>query len=281
MQGRKLNNILLVLSSALFFAAILGWYGSTLPKLYESKTFLKFAPPLVSDKVILPLTEDELGQKLQPLTEEVLSRSTLEPMIAKYKLFETEKVDGMPIELIVNKMRKNIFVAPAKNTDNVSNGFSISYRDSTPEKAKNVTVELANYYVNSQNVSCCVCQSEMTPEYINARIKKAKKDIKKIERKRFNSTKGSSSDDLEFEYQLAKGDLESLENRLNGNYVESNPYQLSIRIVDSATLPNSPIFPMQAVMTGIGAFCGMMIGLMVLGIRRFFEVKSIGVAKIR
>src|SRR3954471_21615495 len=62
-----------------------------LPDMFESKTSLTLKPPTISNDVVHPLSEEDLSQRLQTMNQEILSRSTLEPMVAKYKLFEPEK----------------------------------------------------------------------------------------------------------------------------------------------------------------------------------------------
>lgn len=182
MQG-KLNKILLVISSMLFFAALFGWYSSAMPKFYESKTVLSIKPPTISTRVVRNLTEEDLAQKLQPMNEEILSRTSIEVMISKYGLFEKEKAQGMPIELIIDKMRKNIRVNPEKSDLGEWRNFLITYRDTTPENARNVAAELAGKYVN-QEVPRAVEVSLKTREFINSAIIQVKEELDKAEKER-------------------------------------------------------------------------------------------------
>jgi uncharacterized protein involved in exopolysaccharide biosynthesis len=140
----------LILLPTLSFAAAVAWVAWSLPSFYESTTFLTLKPPTISEKVVQSLSSEDLSQRLQSINQSVLSRSSLEPMIAKYKLFETEKNAGMDTALIVDKMRKNIKVEPEKTDNEKVAGFRITYRDNSPEAARNVTAELASKYVNAQ-----------------------------------------------------------------------------------------------------------------------------------
>ena len=126
------------------------WVVWSLPSFYDSTTFLTLKPPTISEKVVQSLSDEDLSQRLQNINQSVLSRSSLEPMVAKYKLFEMEKASGMPMELIIHKMRTNIKVEPEKTDNEKVAGFRITYRDSSPEAARNVTAELASKYVNGQ-----------------------------------------------------------------------------------------------------------------------------------
>jgi len=96
----------MILLPVLTMTAAIGYVVYKLPSVYESKTLLTIKPPTISDKVVQSLTEEDLSQRLQTINTEVLSRNSLEPMVAKYKLFELERNAGVPMELIVEKMYK-------------------------------------------------------------------------------------------------------------------------------------------------------------------------------
>ena len=96
----------MILLPVLTMTAAIGYVVYKLPSVYESKTLLTIKPPTISDKVVQSLTEEDLSQRLQTINTEVLSRNSLEPMVAKYKLFKLERNAGVPMELIVEKMYK-------------------------------------------------------------------------------------------------------------------------------------------------------------------------------
>ncbi|MGI9037062.1 MAG: GumC family protein, partial [Pyrinomonadaceae bacterium] len=174
-----------ILLPTLAVALAVGWVVWKLPSVYESTTFLAVKPPTISDKVIQPLSDEDLSQSLQTINQDVLSRSSLEPMIAKYKLFEAERAAGMDMALIVDKMRKNIEVKPDKADNDKVVGFRITYRDRTPEAAKFVTSELAAKYVNSQ-VAVSTQNVETTREFIDKQMADAKANLDTLEKQRLD-----------------------------------------------------------------------------------------------
>ena len=97
--------------------------------MYESRSVLTVKAPAISQSVVRPLTEEDLSQRLTTIKQEVLSRSTLEPMITKYNLYQPERLSGTPMELIIDRMRKAIVIEPVKNDKEEVAGFAISYRD--------------------------------------------------------------------------------------------------------------------------------------------------------
>src|SRR4051812_23882218 len=88
MVKRRKWHILLPMLAIAFAVAWVVW---SLPNFYESTTFLSLKPPAISEKVVQSLSDEDLSQSLQSINQTVLSRSSLEPMVAKYKLFEMEK----------------------------------------------------------------------------------------------------------------------------------------------------------------------------------------------
>src|SRR5215204_902497 len=163
--------------------AAIGYVVYKLPSVYESKTLLTVKPPQVSDKVVQRLTEEDLSQRLQTINQEVLSRSSLEPMITKYNLFELERNSGMDTALIVDKMRKNIVVEVEKSDNEKLAAFRISYRDRRPDATRNVASELAAKYVNAQ-VLASTQSAETTRDFLQKEHDNAKSELNQIEQER-------------------------------------------------------------------------------------------------
>ncbi|HEX9962189.1 MAG TPA: Wzz/FepE/Etk N-terminal domain-containing protein, partial [Pyrinomonadaceae bacterium] len=156
-----------------------------LPSIYESTTLLTLKPPTISEKIVQSLSEEDLSQQLQTINQEVLSRSSLEPMIAKYKLFETEKESGMPTELIIEKMKENVKVVPERSDNEKVAAFRITYKDRKPEAARNVAAELASKYVNAQIIASTQ-SAEVTREFIDNQLNQAKTSLDTIEKQRLD-----------------------------------------------------------------------------------------------
>ena len=176
----------LILLPVLTMTMAIGYVVYKLPSVYESKTLLTVRPPQISDKVIQSLTDEDLSQRLQTINTEVLSRNSLEPMIAKYELFKLEKDAGMDTALIVEKMYKNVTVEVEKSEDETKvASFSIKYRDRSPEAARNVTAELASKYVNAQVLQSTVV-AETTRDFLENSLNQAKKVLDDKDKERLD-----------------------------------------------------------------------------------------------
>src|SRR5712671_4966773 len=97
----KRHKWMIILPMVTLTAAI-GYVVYKLPSIYESTSLLTVKPPTVSSNLVQALSsEEDLSQRLATINKEVLSRSSLEPMILKYNLYRLERETGVPMELIV------------------------------------------------------------------------------------------------------------------------------------------------------------------------------------
>ena len=140
----------MILLPVITFTAAIGYVVYKLPSIYESTSLLTVKPPTISSNLVQSLTNEDLSQRLQTINQEVLSRSSLEPMVTKYDLYKSERSQGMPMELVIEKMYKAIKVDLEDSGSEKIAAFRIRYRDRDPQATRNVTAELASKYVNAQ-----------------------------------------------------------------------------------------------------------------------------------
>src|ERR1043165_4635822 len=107
----------LILLPMITVTAAIGYVVYRLPSIYESTSLLTVKPPTVSSNLVQSLSTEDLSQRLPTISQEVLSRSSLEPMILKYNLYRQERDSGMPMELVVDKMYKAIVVTVDEGGD--------------------------------------------------------------------------------------------------------------------------------------------------------------------
>src|SRR5688500_3074800 len=76
----------LLLPTLVFLVAV-GWVVYHLPSMYESTAYLTIRNPTISEKVAPSLTDDRLSERVEALTQNILSRSSLEPIVMELDLF--------------------------------------------------------------------------------------------------------------------------------------------------------------------------------------------------
>lgn len=173
----------LIALPVLAMTVAVGYVVYKLPSLYESTSLLTLKPPTISPTLVQSLTEEDLSQRLQTISQEVLSRSSLEPMVLKYDLYKAERNAGTPTELLIDQMRKNIHVELEQTDGEKVAAFRVAYRDRSPEAARNVTSELASKFVNAQVVSQTQ-RAETTKEFIDGQLNTAKTSLDLLEKQR-------------------------------------------------------------------------------------------------
>jgi polysaccharide chain length determinant protein (PEP-CTERM system associated) len=159
--------------------AAIGYAVYQLPSIYESTSLLTVKPPTISSNLVQALTNEDLSQRLQTINQEVLSRSSLEPMIQKYDLYRPERNAGMPMELIVEKMYKAIKV----DLEDSGQEKVAAFRDRDPQATRNVTAELASKYVNAQ-VQTQTEIAESTKELFENQLLEKKMAMDELEKQR-------------------------------------------------------------------------------------------------
>ena len=179
LKRRKWNILLPTAAIGLAF-----WYvASGLPDLYESTTLLTIKTPAISEKVAPSLTDNNVSERIQAIGQNVLSRTSLEPLVAKYDLYVDMRAAGYSMEEILVRMRKDITVDLEKVSDTEVAGFRITYRGEDPERARNIAAELANKYILAQNIEA-TRNAETTKEFVDNQLANAKAQLDALESER-------------------------------------------------------------------------------------------------
>lgn len=175
----------LILLPMITMTVAIGYVVYRLPSIYESTSLLTVKPPTISSNLVQSLSSEDLSQRLSTINQEVLSRSSLEPMIQKYDLYKLERNSGVPIELVIEKMYKNIVVKIDETGNEKVAAFRVFYRDRDPQAARNVTAELASKYVNAQ-VQQSTEIAESTNELFERQLTEKKMALDDLEKQRLD-----------------------------------------------------------------------------------------------
>lgn len=162
-----------------------GYVVQQLPSIYESRALLTVQPATISERLVTSYTDEDLAQRLDTINKEVLSRTSLEPMIKKYDLYLAERRAGMPMELIVQKMYSNITVDIERTDNEKVAAFSIKYRDRSPEAARNVVSELSDKYKRAQMESKTQMVKQ-TRDFVENNLLEKKKALDELESERLS-----------------------------------------------------------------------------------------------
>ncbi|CAN5209206.1 MAG: GumC family protein [Pyrinomonadaceae bacterium] len=166
---------------AVFFAvAIVVW---RLPNVYQSTTLLTVRPATIPEGIVPQLSNDDLSIRINNIGQKVVSRSALEPRILTYDLYRAERDSGWPMDLLVERMREDISIAISTSRNDITNGFTISFRAARPDVAQRVASDLAGMYI-SEAISQSSKNTGATKELIDREAQEAKLQLDEIGQRR-------------------------------------------------------------------------------------------------
>jgi polysaccharide chain length determinant protein (PEP-CTERM system associated) len=120
-----------------------------LPKIYEASTLILVQPQRVPEKIVSPVVDGYIESRISTLSQQIMSRSNLERVIEKFKLFSDPNSADMLAEDKVESLRKRIKVQIGDaRARRVTDSFSIVFQDPDPQIAMKVTNGLANYFID-------------------------------------------------------------------------------------------------------------------------------------
>jgi polysaccharide chain length determinant protein (PEP-CTERM system associated) len=180
----------LIILPMIAIASAITWVVLRLPDVYESSTLIVVKPSTIPETVVPTQSEDTLTRQLTSISQVVTSRSSLQPLIEKYRLYEIERMRGEPMESVIDRMRRDIKVELNTTRNDITNGFNLTYRGQDPRTTQHVTEELASKYVNAQT-DTIVKTGKSTKEFFEQRITQLKEELDAIVQKRLDFMQGN------------------------------------------------------------------------------------------
>ncbi len=170
---------------SLLIPLFLGWlavWGTSwlLPSYYRSGTLILVEQPAVPSQYVVPNIADNLQQRLQSITQQILSRTRLLRVIETQGLYPETRNRLTPDEL-VEKMRKDVEIELVQDRDRLTS-FNIYFSSTNPEVAQRVTKELTDLFIN-ENLEARQEQSENTTQFLESHLEEAGRILSQQEEK--------------------------------------------------------------------------------------------------
>jgi succinoglycan biosynthesis transport protein ExoP len=164
----------------LFLGWALVWAASwVLPPRYQSSTLVLVEQPTMPKDYVTPNVNDDLQERLQSITQQILSRTRLLHIIDQFGLYASAHTQRSPDEK-VDRMRKDIDIQLVRDEHNRITAFNVLYSSRSPEIAQQVTGELSDLFIN-ENLEVRQQQSEDTTKFIEAQLETARKALSEQE----------------------------------------------------------------------------------------------------
>lgn len=147
-----------------------------LPARYKSTTLILVQQPSVPSNYVIPNVSVNLQDRLDSITQQILSRTRLLMVIQRLHLYSNPKTHLTPDEEVA-KMRKDISIELVQpQQGGTITGFRVSYSAPTPRVAQEVTRELTQLFI-SENQRTLQQESENTTTFIQAQLVKARESL--------------------------------------------------------------------------------------------------------
>jgi succinoglycan biosynthesis transport protein ExoP len=163
-----------------FIPLLLGWilvWGVSwvLPSRYKSGTLILVEQPTMPKDYVTPNVSDDLQERLQSITQQILSRTRLLHIIDKFNLYTGLHAQRSADDL-VQRMRKDIDIELVRDARNQITAFNVYYSSNDPRIAQQVTSELTNLFI-SENLEVRQQQSEDTTKFLETQLEAARKTL--------------------------------------------------------------------------------------------------------
>lgn len=166
-----------------FIAAVFISFGvyKYLPKIYKATTLILVQPQRVPETYVRPTITSSIGERLNTISQEILSRTRLEKIIQEFNLYP-ELRKKAPMEEIVETMRKavEVNVQQRPSRQEAQNTFTISFEGEDPRTVMMVTNKLASLFIE-ENLKVREMQAESTSAFLTKELSNIEEQLVKKE----------------------------------------------------------------------------------------------------
>jgi succinoglycan biosynthesis transport protein ExoP len=204
----------LVLPAFIVWGAVWGvsWF---LPASYKSETLIIVEQQSVPEHYVVPNVTNDLQDRLQSMTQQILSRTRLMRIIDQFQLYRDLR-SHLSLDEMVDKMREDIKIETVRAAGHQEGlaAFRISYSSSEPRVAQQVAGQLTSLFID-ENLKSRAQQSENTTSFLESQLEEARQSLTEQEKrvKEFKSKYlGTLPDQLNSNVNILNG----LQTRLQG-----------------------------------------------------------------
>jgi polysaccharide chain length determinant protein (PEP-CTERM system associated) len=164
-----------------FAVFVVVWISAWLvPAVYRSETLILVEQQKVPEQYIVSNVASDLQERLQSMTQQILSRTRLIRIIEELSLYERLR-SGRSLDEVVEVMRKDIQIdlVQAPNRRDLT-AFKIAYLARDPHKAQEVTDRLSSLFIE-ENLKVRQQQAENTTEFLDSQLADSRNNLARQE----------------------------------------------------------------------------------------------------
>lgn len=168
-----------VLVPAVLIAGGTAFFARRLPKIYKSESLILVEPQKVPADFVRPTVTSDVADRLEEISEEILSRTRLLEIINKFGLYQEQRAQHISDEQLVTLMRSDIQVQTTAGSVGGGGGvgaFRISYQGRDPVLVQQVTAQLASLFIE-ENLKVRQSEAMGTKDFIDSALAQANQTL--------------------------------------------------------------------------------------------------------
>jgi len=157
------------------------FYTLTATQTYKASTTILIQPQKVPANFVQSIVSTDIGERLNTISQQILSRTNLEKIIKQFGLFEDADAKNMFQEDKIKSMRERVVVTQSNTRREGTVAFSVSFSGSNPERVMKVANILATFFMD-ENLKVREIQAVGTSEFLESELKKIKTKLEDREK---------------------------------------------------------------------------------------------------
>ena len=161
-----------------------------LPSVFKSRAVVLIEAQEIPQDLVRSLVTSFADQRIQVISQRVLTNSNLTSIITKYDLYADQRKHD-PIERVLDQMRKDISVAPISadvvdpkqgRAVHATIAFELAYENKSPQLAQRVANEIVSLFLN-ENLKQRTETSKETLDFLTKESEKLRTNVADLESK--------------------------------------------------------------------------------------------------
>jgi polysaccharide chain length determinant protein (PEP-CTERM system associated) len=210
-----------------------------LPDRFRSETLILVVPQRVPEAYVKSTVTARIEDRLQSISQQILSRTRLERIIQDFNLYERERKTGI-MEDLVERMRRDIEVQIVKG-----DAFRVAFTGQDPRTVMRVTERLASLFID-ESLRDREVLAEGTNQFLEAQLEDARRQLvdheKRLEeyRRKFNGQLPTQVDSNLSTIRSAELQLQATTDSFNRDRDQKALLERQIADLTAAEAPPSP-----------------------------------------
>jgi polysaccharide chain length determinant protein (PEP-CTERM system associated) len=168
----------LIVLPALLIGLSAAVYIRRLPNSYRSETLILVVPQRVPESYVKSTVTARIEDRLQAISQQIMSRTRLEQVITDFNLYAKERADKQLMEDIVEKMRTRDIGLNIIRGDS----FRVSYTAGDPLTAMRVTERLGSLFID-ESLRDREVLADGTTQFLSTQLDEAQRKLVETENK--------------------------------------------------------------------------------------------------